>query len=244
MIFLRSKNKRIAHYKHLLGLALGLASLMVTQAQASDAYTRPPLSFESHQDQINAEIKVPLGAFVANIGNPIAPLTVRSLALPEGEVDVYYATPLEISGGSPPYTISVIKGSLPQGLNLDNNGMISGMPSQAKNTSFIVRVTDQVDTSISKKLEIKILKALEVTTRRLKSGKVGKKYSDFLKATGGKKPFTWLLVIGSLAKGLSYHSSTGEITGVPKAPGSFNLTFQVTDPLGGTSRKDFALVID
>ena len=157
---------------------------------------------------------------------------------------MYFASPLEISGGSLPYVFNIIKGSLPPGLNLDNNGMISGTPSQAKNTSFIVRVTDQVGISVSKKLEIKILKALEVTTGRLKSGKVGKRYSDLLKAAGGEKPFIWLLVIGSLPKGLGYGSSTGEITGVPKAPGSFNLTFQVTDPLGGTSRKDFVLVID
>jgi len=242
--FLRSKNKRIAHYKHLVSLALGLASLMVTQAQASDAYTRLPLGFESRQDQTNVEIKISFDASVANIGNPIAPLTVRSLAFPEGEVDVFYAGSLEISGGSPPYTVSVIKGSLPQGLNLDNNGMISGTPSQAKNTSFIVRVADQVGTSVSKKLEIKILKAPEVTTKRLKSGKVGKKYSDLLKATGGKKPFTWVLVIGSLPKGLSYYSSTGEITGAPTISGKFHLTFQVTDLLGGTSRKDFVLLID
>lgn len=241
MTLLRSKNKRIAQYKHLVSLALGLASLMVIQAQVS-ADTRLPLSFESHQDQTNVEIKIPFDAFVANIGNPIAPLTVRSLAFPEGEVGVFYASSLEINGGSSPYTVSVIKGSLPQGLNLDNNGMISGTPSQAKNTSFIVRVTDQLGTSVSKKLEIKILKTPEVG--RLKSGKVGKKYSDLLKATGGKKPFTWLLVIGSLPKGWSYYSSTGEITGVPMISGKFHLTFQVTDPLGGTSRKDFALVID
>ena len=209
--------------KHLAGLALGLASLI-------------PIP--------QAEVKILLNAFAVSAANSVAPLTIRSFVLAEGEVNVFFASPLEISGGSLPYVFNIIKGSLPPGLNLDNNGMISGTPSQAKNTSFIVRVTDQVGTSVSKKLEIKILKALEVTTRRLKSGKVGKKYSDLLKAAGGEKPFIWSLVIGSLPKGLGYGSSTGEITGVPKAPGSFNLTFQVTDPLGGTSRKDFVLVID
>jgi len=184
-------------------------------------------------------------AFGAKIGGPAVPLIVGSSAFPEGEVDVFYASPLEISGGSPPYTVSVIKDSLPPGLSLDNNSMISGTPSQAKSASLTVRVTDQTSTSVSKKLEIKVFKALDITTKHLKNGQVRKKYGDVLKAIGGKKPLTWFLVSGSLPGGLSLDSSIGEITGTPKASGSFTLTFQVTDPLGGgSSRKDFVLVIN
>lgn len=226
----------------LFGLAFALANLVVTQAQTSDAHDRL-LSIEP-KSLINAEVKTLANVFAGAAGDAIAWPTIRPPALPDGEVDVFYAIRLEISGGSPPYATNIIKGSLPPGLSLDNNGMISGTPSQAKSASFTVRVTDKFGRLASKKLDIKILKLVNITTQHLKNGKPGKKYSAILKAEGGKKPFRWLMVSGNFPEGLSYESSAGEILGAPKKPGRYSFTFQVTDSLGGSSRKDLVLTIE
>jgi len=68
-------------------------------------------------------------------------------------------------------------------------------------------------------------------------------YSATLKATGGKTPYNWSLISGSLPAGLSLSSSTGKITGTPTASGIFNPTFKVTDPLGGQAQKSLELTI-
>ena len=85
---------------------------------------------------------------------------------------------------------------------------------------------------------------LSISTTNLKVGVVGKGYKASLKANGGKKPFSWSLISGSLPAGLSFDSTTGKVVGTPTVAGSSNLTFQVTDPLGGSSRKTLTLIIN
>lgn len=172
----------------------------------------------------------------------ISPLTLGASVL-EGEVGVVYSGSLRISGGLPPYTIRIIKGVLPSGLSLGPEGIL-GTPAKVGNTSLTVQVTDTLGSSVSKKINLKILKAVSIATKTLGKGKVGKKYNTTLKATGGKKPYAWLLVSGDLPEGLNLDSSTGKITGIPLSSGSFNLTFQVTDPLEGVISKDFTLIVD
>ena len=193
---------------------------------------------------------------VANEGDPnpandtITAVTLVSngplsftVALPEGEVGVPYNAPLQISGGAPPYSISVIKGSLPAGLDF-NSPTITGTPGAAKNSSFTVKVTDQTGSSISKKLALKILKGLAIATQSLKAGRTGKSYNVTLKGTGGKGPYSWSLISGTLPLGLAFDSVTGRIIGTPTSANSSNLTFQLTDPLGGRVQKSFTLAVN
>lgn len=172
----------------------------------------------------------------------ITPLTIGASAL-GGEVGMDYYGSLEISGGLPPYTVGVVKGALPPGLSSNSEG-ITGTPTKAGISSFTVQVTDDLDSSVSKKVRMRVFNALNIPTRNLRKGKVGKKYNAVLKATGGKKPYIWSLFAGSLPEGLSLKSSTGKITGTPTAPGSSNPAFQVTDALGNTVSKSLSLDIN
>lgn len=103
-------------------------------------------------------------------------------------------------------------------------------------------MTDQESSSASKSFTIPILKVLRIATRSLPRGRVGRSYTVILIATGGKTPYTWSFS-GSLPAGLSLEPSTGKITGIPSTSGSFTLTFQVTDPMGGVAAKILRITI-
>ncbi|MEQ1898298.1 MAG: putative Ig domain-containing protein [Vicinamibacterales bacterium] len=72
-----------------------------------------------------------------------APLQITTGSLPGGSAGVAYAQTLAAAGGLVPYAWSVIAGSLPAGLTLNNaTGVISGTPTTAETRLFTVRVTD------------------------------------------------------------------------------------------------------
>src|SRR5271157_3697644 len=71
------------------------------------------------------------------------PLIIKTTSLPPGTVNVPYGATLSAMGGLPPYTWSVIQGSLPAGLTLNaTSGVISGTPTTAGTSNFTVRVRD------------------------------------------------------------------------------------------------------
>jgi len=85
--------------------------------------------------------------------------------------------------------------------------------------------------------------ALQIVTGSLVAGKVDMAYGGFLGegvyAAGGKPPYRYRVVGGSLPRGLKLSSSTGAVAGTPTRPGTSSFTVGVTDPASptGTSRK-------
>ena len=67
-----------------------------------------------------------------------------------------------------------------------------------------------------------------VTTEGLPEGVKDESYSVTLKAMGGTVPYTWNVIEGALPTGLTINSS-GLISGIPTAPGTFHFRVQVTD---------------
>ncbi len=74
-------------------------------------------------------------------GSP-ATLSVSTTSLPSAIVAQAYASQLQASGGTTPYSWSLISGSLPSGLSLSSFGAISGTPGAAGTSSFTVQVKD------------------------------------------------------------------------------------------------------
>jgi hypothetical protein len=71
------------------------------------------------------------------------PLSVTPATLPNGLVNVPYSTTLAATGGTTPYTWSIVSGSLPAGLALNaSSGAISGTPTAVGNYNFTARVRD------------------------------------------------------------------------------------------------------
>jgi hypothetical protein len=73
--------------------------------------------------------------YVDNDGIP-DPLTVMTVSLPGGVLDHWYGAALEATGGTWPRTWSLTSGSLPPGLELDSDGVISGTLRQEEEQDY------------------------------------------------------------------------------------------------------------
>ena len=160
-------------------------------------------------------------------------LSVGLTAVADGVVNVPYSQTLTPTGGTGPFTWTLISGSLPAGLTLSSGGVISGTPTAATSgANFTVQVKDSgsPQQTATQTLTIRIAAPLVITTAALPSAGFGAAYSQALAASGGIGTRTWSLAPGSgpLPTGLNL-SSAGVISGTPTAPGTFSFVVQVTD---------------
>jgi hypothetical protein len=86
------------------------------------------------------------GLMTIDFGFTVAPacpdITITPVALPSGSIGVSYSQALAATGGTAPYSYSLASGSLPDGLALASNGVISGTPSGGAPQTFTIIVTD------------------------------------------------------------------------------------------------------
>ena len=73
---------------------------------------------------------------------PCPTITLFPLTLPDGTVGVTYNQTVTAAGGAEPYVFTNTAGSLPAGLTLATNGIISGTPSAVGTNIFTVTATD------------------------------------------------------------------------------------------------------
>ena len=72
----------------------------------------------------------------------------------------------------------------------------------------------------------------------------GKAYSAALRVSGGIGPYQFAVSSGQLAPGLTLNPSTGLISGVPSAQGSYSFTVRVTNPpRDGSASRGFNLMV-
>jgi hypothetical protein len=72
----------------------------------------------------------------------LTPITITTTSLPAATKEVSYSTVLSASGGTSPLSWTVRSGSLPAGLNLSSDGVISGLLATSGTSDFSVQVTD------------------------------------------------------------------------------------------------------
>ena len=92
-------------------------------------------------------------------GDLSLPLQVTTTTLPSGTVGTYYdSKTLVATGGSAPYSWSIVSGHLPTGLTLSSSaGVIGGVPTGSAGTSsFTIRCTDGQKNTSDKALSITI----------------------------------------------------------------------------------------
>ena len=69
-------------------------------------------------------------------------LTYITESLPAFTVGVPYNFDLEASGGTPPYDFALTQGALPDGINVNSAGKISGTPTEAGDRTAFIKLSD------------------------------------------------------------------------------------------------------
>jgi hypothetical protein len=159
--------------------------------------------------------------------------SIITTALPSGQVGTIYYGTLTATGGTPPYTWSIVMGTLPSGLSLDpSSGSISGLPYTQGTFSFVVQILDSAAASSQQSCFITITSQPVIfMSSGVLQATEGAGYTATLSASGGTAPYTWYLVSGTLPSGLTLEPTTGTISGVPVrgTAGSTSFTVRVTD---------------
>ncbi|MFV0461070.1 MAG: putative Ig domain-containing protein, partial [Actinomycetales bacterium] len=167
-----------------------------------------------------------------------------------GQINSAYSHSFTASGGTAPYAIEQLMGTLPSGLTLNSNGTVSGTPTQSGVFSFSLRASDSTtgtgpatgDASYTLTIAGP---DLTITPDTLPEATAGTAYSQTLSSDSGTAPYTFAVTGGSLPAGLSL-TSDGTLAGTPTAAGSFPFTVTATDStlnVGGTGQMAYTLVV-
>jgi hypothetical protein len=179
------------------------------------------------------------------VRQPVPPLLITTGALSGGSLGSPFLQQLSATGGVPPYTWTIVNGSLPPGLTLDPySGLITGTASVAGAFSFTVQVTDSKSTSSQKQTSITIIALpLSIQTSSIPFAVAGSSYAQQLAAIGGVQPYAWSVTSGGLPAGLALDSSSGLVSGSTGSKGSFSFIVTITDHVGSTTSKAFQLAV-
>ena len=162
-------------------------------------------------------------------------LTVQTKSLPSAKVGEAYSQAITATGGTPPYTWSLISGATPSGLSFDPaTGIVSGTPDQFGDTSLGVQVKDSASqpNTANGTVTLSVKSGLIINTKALPKATVGVKYTQALSASGGKSPYTWSLLSGKLPDGITFSPSTGVFSGTPTKAVEAGFSVQVKDAEG------------
>ena len=172
-----------------------------------------------------------------------AAITLSPAALPQGKVGVAYARQITASGGAAPYTFSVTAGSLPQGLTLTADGILSGTPGAEGTFNFVISAADSGSSSGALNYQLIVRPAgLVVTPDALPAARVGRAYSIALEASDGAPPYQFSLASAS-PLGVTLAAS-GLLAGTPEQAGTFVLLVRVTDSGGATGTREYTLRVE
>jgi uncharacterized repeat protein (TIGR03803 family) len=162
-------------------------------------------------------------------------LTVSSVTLPQAGVSQQFAQQFAATGGVAPYTWTVTAGTLPQGLQLSTQGLLSGTPVQfGAGNPFTIQVadTETPPQTATATFTLPVQNTLAITSTTLPAAIVGIQYSAPVAATGGLPPYKWTAGANLDKLGLSIDPNTGVISGIPQVAGTFSGGVSITDSEG------------
>jgi uncharacterized repeat protein (TIGR03803 family) len=182
--------------------------------------------------------------------NPAVAITTTTLGNWTVNRPSYSQTVLS-TGGTAPITFASTAGTLPTGLTLASNGVLSGTPTATGTFTFTVTASDSLSssgtpsTTASKSYTVTINSPVTITTTTLTTPWTANLagYSQTITATNGTPPYTFSKSAGTIPTGLALNSSTGVLSGKPTAAGTFTFTIAATDIAGSTGTQSYTVVI-
>jgi len=144
------------------------------------------------------------------------PPSVAPGVLDDTYVGESYSESFSATEGKPPY--SFLAGALPQGLTLSSSGVLSGTATAPGTTSIDVTVSDANGRTGSRTFPVAVY-APVVLSPHVPEGRVGQPYSESLSVSGGKPPYTFVVVSDRPPSGISL-ASNGVLSGTPTGIGA------------------------
>jgi hypothetical protein len=162
-------------------------------------------------------------------------ITVTNPAVTSGTAGSAFSQTFTQSGGIGATTFSLASGTLPSGLTLASNGVLSGTPAQTGTFPITVKGTDSngcSGTGATYTLTI-ACQTITVTNPAVSTGTAATPFSQMFTQSGAIGSSTFSLASGTLPSGLTL-STAGVLSGSPTQTGSFPITVKVTDANGCT----------
>ena len=188
---------------------------------------------------IEPAVLVPLEAFA------VPPATV-----PPATIGSPYSQTLAPSDGGTGYTFALTSGTLPAGLTLAANGILSGtipVGTLISNASFVVTATDSTGATLVQTFSLAVNPAIVISPSDLADGAATGAYTQMLTATGGSGTgYTFAVTAGTLPAGLTL-AANGLLSGTiapTVGAGYYAFTVTATDSLADTGSVTASLFVD
>lgn len=196
-------------------------------------FTFKAVAINSNDEEFTAEFSMTIEG---------AELIYSASALPDATTGEAYVQDIGTATGMPEITYALKEGSaLPAGLNLSEEGILSGRPTQATEAAtFIVVASASGCDPVEATFTLKILQGEEIDETlgyikfedfTLPEGLVGEEYSQDIFRAEGVPGITYSVRFTSgkgLPAGLKYDSELGLISGTPTDSTHGEITFRVT----------------
>ena len=213
------------------GSFTGATATATVATNAQGIATSPAFTANSTPGTYNVTAAVAgvQGSANFSLTNLPAPLTITTTSLPSSQLGVAYSQTLAATGGTTPFTWSIVSGTLPAGLTLNaSTGVISGTPTTPQTANFTVKVTDSETPAVSQTASLSILVSGNLATLQVlpqpNTVGFGASVQFFAQdASGNAIPVTWSV---SPANGGGTISATGLYQA--SASGSASTTIKVT----------------
>jgi hypothetical protein len=104
-----------------------------------------------------ATIVLALLSFAFSPVNRQCALTFITESLPDFTLGVPVNFQLEVCCGAAPYKFKLVQGALPKGLHLNQNGKMTGKPTEEADTTIFVQLTDSAKCSLTQAFQVRVV---------------------------------------------------------------------------------------
>ncbi len=157
--------------------------------------------------------------------------------MPRARESIPYSVQLQGLNGTAPYRFSVTNGTLPPGLSLATDGIISGIPGRPAGGAsfyqyyFALSIVDANGVSATfPYVEIDLTRlGIAIAPTTVPAGVAGVAYSQPFSAVNAAAPYVFAWESGALPNGLQFDPATATLSGIPLETGRFPFQLRLTD---------------